>query len=78
MNGENFNLIKSDLKIKRLLDLIPSEKKFFIVDSIHPKLVKYLEFFSLSVNQHFGTTITKLFSLKNDKELPIVDLGHNF
>ena len=64
-----FEWVKSDLKIKRLLDLIPTKKKFFIIENIHPKLAKYIEFFSISVNQFFGAPISKLFSLKNDKEL---------
>ena len=64
-----FEWVKSDLKIKRLLDLIPTKKKFFIIENIHPKLAKYIEFFSISVNQFFGAPISKLFSLKNNKEL---------
>ena len=64
-----FEWVKSDLKIKRLLDLIPTKKKFFIIENIHPKLAEYIEFFSVSVNQFFGAPISKLFSLKNDKEL---------
>ena len=64
-----FEWVKSDLKIKRLLDLIPTKKKFFIIENIHPKLAKYIEFFSVSVNQFFGAPISKLFSLKNNKEL---------
>ncbi|MBF12641.1 MAG: hypothetical protein CMC63_10780, partial [Flavobacteriaceae bacterium] len=63
-----FQWVSKDLKLNRLLDLIPTQKKFFIVSNIHPELVRHVEFFSISISKFFGTPISKLFSFKNDRD----------
>ena len=60
--------VRSDLKLNRLLDLIPPRKKFFIIELLHPELVPLIDLFSISVLQFFDTPIEKVLSIKNDKE----------
>lgn len=60
--------VRSDLKLNRLLDLIPPRKKLFIVELLHPELVPLIDLFSISVLQFFDTPIEKVLSIKNDKE----------
>ena len=60
--------VRSDLKLNRLLDLIPPRKKFFIIELLHPELVPLIDLLSISVLQFFDTPIEKVLSIKNDKE----------
>jgi hypothetical protein len=60
--------VRSDLKLNRLLDLIPPRKKFFIVELIHSELVPLIDLFSMTILQFFDTPIEKVLSIKNDKE----------
>ena len=63
-----YQWVRSDLKLSRLLDLIPPQKTSFILDLIHPELVKLLDLFSKSVLQFFGNPIEKVLSIKNYKD----------
>jgi len=63
-----YQWIRSDLRLSRLLDLIPPRRTSFLLDLLHPDLVKFLDLFSISVLKFFDTPIEKVLSIKNNKD----------
>ena len=62
---------RSDLKLNRLMDLIPPNKRFFLANIIHPELVQVMDLFVSSMKQLFDKPTEKLLLLKNNKELEL-------
>ena len=69
-----FGWLKSKVKLKRLIGIIPQNKQSIIMNLIHPDLSKSLILFSTSIEKVLNTSIREILSIKTrfDLDLKII------
>ena len=69
-----FGWLKSKVKLKRLIGIIPQTKQSIIINLIHPDLSKSLILFSTSIEKVLNTSIREILSIKTrfDLDLKII------
>ena len=62
-------MVKSSLKLNRLMGIIPKNERQILMNLIHPDLFRYLNLFSDSMEQVLKIPIEKLLSIKTKAEI---------